>query len=358
MSRRSLRAGLPTAAVISLSLGLLFASPASARRAAPPPQHDSVEGRGCSAFKPCPSGYHCVAFKQKCARNKPNKQPHVPPIKPPPLPIKPPPPAPKGPGAFCAKEGGRCTYLGRAKVFYGAKGRWASRVADNGIDCNNGVFGDPIRGVVKACYMQPMATPPPKPPVPVPLPNLAAKPKGKMCAVLFEHANFQGRKIKLPAGRFDIGLLQQSVGNDQVSSIRVRPGCRAVLFEHAGYQGGKLELTESTPFVGQPFNDKTSSVELSWTGPPKLAAACTVYEHDNFGGRAQNLAEGGHGMGTLNNGVGNDQVSSVRCLPGYEAILFEHAGFKGKQHIVRGAQGFVGPGFNDKASSIIVRRHK
>lgn len=158
-----------------------------------------------------------------------------------------------GIGARCASENQRCNFSGKAVVRYGANGKFVSRVAVGGIDCNNKTFGDPIYGVVKACYVKPIG---------------------------------------------------------------------------GGGGGG-----------GSPSD------------------ACVATEHANFQGRSQAFSLGNHDIGTLHGKVGNDQISAVRCRPGFEAILFEHGGFKGQKLVVRGARGWVGNGFNDKASSIIVRRY-
>ncbi|GIV85500.1 MAG: hypothetical protein KatS3mg052_2507 [Candidatus Roseilinea sp.] len=56
---------------------------------------------------------------------------------------------------FCAWEDERCNFSGTADVAYGANGQFAYRQGvSDGIDCNNGVFGDPAYGVRKACYVR------------------------------------------------------------------------------------------------------------------------------------------------------------------------------------------------------------
>jgi hypothetical protein len=60
-------------------------------------------------------------------------------------------PAPTPVWNQCATENGRCSFTGTATVRYGANGVYATRTATNGIDCNNGTFGDPLNGVVKSC---------------------------------------------------------------------------------------------------------------------------------------------------------------------------------------------------------------
>lgn len=53
----------------------------------------------------------------------------------------------------CSGENGRCNFSGTTAVRYGADGSFSYKTATNGIDCNNGVFGDPRGGVYKYCYV-------------------------------------------------------------------------------------------------------------------------------------------------------------------------------------------------------------
>jgi hypothetical protein len=54
---------------------------------------------------------------------------------------------------FCSNEYERCSFSGTMDVAYGANGQFNYRYGvTGGIDCNNGTFGDPIPGVIKACY--------------------------------------------------------------------------------------------------------------------------------------------------------------------------------------------------------------
>lgn len=57
--------------------------------------------------------------------------------------------------AYCAQEGQRCNFSGTKDVAYGANSRFNYRTGvSGGIDCNNNVFGDPIPGTGKACYIK------------------------------------------------------------------------------------------------------------------------------------------------------------------------------------------------------------
>ncbi len=54
--------------------------------------------------------------------------------------------------AHCANEGDTCTVSQRTRVRFGVNGRFAQRVVDHSIVCNNDAFGyDPAPGQVKTC---------------------------------------------------------------------------------------------------------------------------------------------------------------------------------------------------------------
>lgn len=52
---------------------------------------------------------------------------------------------------FCANEDDYCNFTGTAPVRYGLGGTWTQGIYTNGVACTNGVFGDPLVGVVKLC---------------------------------------------------------------------------------------------------------------------------------------------------------------------------------------------------------------
>ena len=70
-----------------------------------------------------------------------------------------------------ASLGTTCSFKGTYRVAYGASGRFVTRAFTNGVTCSNDNFGDPIRGVVKQCFVATdSATPPPPPASPAPPP--------------------------------------------------------------------------------------------------------------------------------------------------------------------------------------------
>lgn len=65
----------------------------------------------------------------------------------------------RGDWLFCANEGDDCRVPGSTQVRYGADGRYAERPASQRIACNNGVFGDPNRGMAKQCEYRRLSNP-------------------------------------------------------------------------------------------------------------------------------------------------------------------------------------------------------
>ncbi|MGZ6238108.1 MAG: hypothetical protein ACXWMJ_12445, partial [Syntrophales bacterium] len=55
---------------------------------------------------------------------------------------------------FCANEGQLCSFTGTKNVRYGANGVYIFKTLTDGTMCDNSVFGDPLYGVGKQCYVQ------------------------------------------------------------------------------------------------------------------------------------------------------------------------------------------------------------
>ena len=55
--------------------------------------------------------------------------------------------------ARCADENGTCSFAGVMTVAYGANGSYHYATLPGGTACSNAVFGDPVSGTVKSCYV-------------------------------------------------------------------------------------------------------------------------------------------------------------------------------------------------------------
>lgn len=90
-----------------------------------------------------------------------------------------------GPAGFslCSNEGGYCAFSGSQLVAFGAGTAFAFQNLSDGTSCSTGVFGDPNRGVYKACYVLLASN------APVPPPN------GTFCAPQGQQCNFNGTQV-------------------------------------------------------------------------------------------------------------------------------------------------------------------
>jgi len=61
-------------------------------------------------------------------------------------------PTREGDWVFCANENEVCDFVGTKEVAYGDGENWFYSEEENGVNCTNGTFGDPIRGTVKSCF--------------------------------------------------------------------------------------------------------------------------------------------------------------------------------------------------------------
>ena len=83
-------------------------------------------------------------------------------------------------------------------------------------------------------------------------------------------------------------------------------------------------------------------------------AAGGLYLHGSYGGTAQEVSEGFYDMSALV--IGNDAISSLKAAPGWKITLFEHEHFQGAYRTFTGEALYVGDGWNDRASSVLVER--
>lgn len=79
---------------------------------------------------------------------------------------------------------------------------------------------------------------------------------------VFVHSEYRG-----PSQTFtsDVPTLRRtSVGDDQASSLRVEPGCRAILYGNSDYRGSRVVVEEDVPDLSwTPIgNDRLSSIEV------------------------------------------------------------------------------------------------
>jgi predicted chitinase len=122
----------------------------------------------------------------------------------------------------------------------------------------------------------------------------------------------------------------------------------------------KLHINAGTYSLG--VFAKTSGWNFNWievipSGGGGGTGSIVTYQHCDYSGWSVALEEGSYNLNALTSlGFRNDDASSLRVAPGYEAVLYEHDNFTGASVVISGDTNcLVGAGFNDRASSMIVR---
>jgi hypothetical protein len=170
-------------------------------------------------------------------------------------------------------------------------------------------------------------------------------------ARFYKNGGFKGANFKHSTGDHWNSGQFYSVGNDNISSVKIDPGYTVILYEHASFKGKKRVLTHSASTLGN-FNDKTSSMKII-KSPVRTSYVAAFYGHANYRGARVKLGCGSYSNSKYFGGVGNDAITSLSIKPGYKAILYSNANFKGKIREVTGRiSSLSSRDFNDTVSSI------
>lgn len=79
-------------------------------------------------------------------------------------------------------------------------------------------------------------------------------------ATIFSGPSFSGSSQCLKVGSYRMSDLR--IGNDQLSSIKVRGGMKVTLYEHDAFAGASMLMTYDSAYLGG-FDDKTSSIVIT-----------------------------------------------------------------------------------------------
>ncbi len=155
---------------------------------------------------------------------------------------------------------------------------------------------------------------------------------GPRGVTLYRGRQFRGFRETFSAD--DPNLKDNPIGNDQVSSIEVDPGCRATLFEHADFQGRMTVLTGDAEVLRgtEVGNDNVSSLAVFCGAPGEAGdreTGVVLYVHADFQGPHETFHDHDPDLG--DNRIGDDKVSSVRVAPGCEVLLYKRTDYRGAQ---------------------------
>lgn len=183
---------------------------------------------------------------------------------------------------------------------------------------------------------------------------------GPQQAAVYADANFAGLCRLLPVGDFPTGT-STGLPNDSISSVRVGPGTEIHLCEDEFYSGTCSLLTSDTPFLGNTAvgNDRITSARVRRQGEALCStgdAQVTLFGDWRFSGPCSTLSIGEFPTAT-STGLANDSISSFRLGQNVEVVVCEHENFGGAcQAFTRDIPDMNGQAVgNDKITSIKVR---
>ena len=220
----------------------------------------------------------------------------------------------------CADEGGFCSFSGTKEVYYGANSCYYSKSLSNGTACTNDVFGDPVYGVTKACYIQPD--------------NPCNNPSPSSGQIgIYENDNYCGNYKILGLGEYP-NPGSMGFSNDSASSIKVGDNTKAILCKDDNYSGGCEDFISNDPSLGDNSigDNQVSSVKVQSNNTCNSQMPnddqIILYEHGNYDGVCKILSIGEYpDPGAM--GFANDTASSIKVGNSVKAILFVDANYSG-----------------------------
>ena len=164
-------------------------------------------------------------------------------------------------------------------------------------------------------------------------------------ATVYKHGDYGTPSQELGVGKYDINDL--TIGNDQLSSLKVPEGLRVTLYEHGNFRGRRKTFTSDTSWVGDDFNDITSAIVVE-----KVA---TLYKDVNYQGTSLPLGVGRYKIPDIE-AIGNDKLSSLKVPEGLQVTLYRDDNFEGPEIVVdQDLADLRDYNFNDTPSSIIIK---
>ncbi len=80
---------------------------------------------------------------------------------------------------------------------------------------------------------------------------------------LYEHSSYRGRSLSYGKGFVGYTQLNQHGFNDRISSISIPDSLQVKVYQHANRGGSSATFSDSTSYVGDSWNDRISSMDIS-----------------------------------------------------------------------------------------------
>ena len=186
--------------------------------------------------------------------------------------------------------------------------------------------------------------------------SLIVSPVKEPPATIYQHTDHWGWSADLEVGSYTLAqLVAAGAANDDLSSIKVAPGYIVTLYEDDNFQGATLVKTaDDATLVDDSWNDRASSLIVAID--PNRKPVSIFKDAAYWGSWSARFATGAYTLAQIQAAGGlNDDITSVKVLPGYAVTFYEHDNFQGAT-LVKTADDFClfDDGWNDRASSMVV----
>ncbi len=88
--------------------------------------------------------------------------------------------------------------------------------------------------------------------------------------IVYEHGNYQGRRLELGIGTYDYNFINSKGFNDVISSLKVPKGLEVEAWEHNPGEGRKWVFTSNTNWVGDANDTISSLIVKQFEHKPKI----------------------------------------------------------------------------------------
>ncbi|UII20747.1 beta/gamma crystallin-related protein [Fulvivirga ligni] len=170
-----------------------------------------------------------------------------------------------------------------------------------------------------------------------------------MAVTIYRDVKFKGRKAELGIGEY----ARIPIGNDSISSIKVKDGFFVKFYRDSGFRG-PYRVIFAGDYTSIPnWNDKISSIEV-FEHDTDLFPLIQFYEHIGFKGFKQSLAGVGQSSDYAFPFLKNDTISSMKVPVGTAVVLYKDKHMKGghREFDPGDYDNLKTFGFNDNVSSI------
>ncbi|RXZ77571.1 DUF946 domain-containing protein [Paenibacillaceae bacterium] len=84
--------------------------------------------------------------------------------------------------------------------------------------------------------------------------------------IAYRNPSYRGVEQQFDVGMYNLNEINQGVGSDRLSSMRVRPGYKVTLYQHQNFSGATKVLTADNDFITD-FDDMMSSMKVEQISP-------------------------------------------------------------------------------------------